>query len=105
MNVSRIQSCYAVHAPRRYTRPTDRCDRPRFGDERCDIRTDGSTPTYDAYAPSNIASPIQPPWRVLSWPTQAVPVKHRAAVAVAAVKAPLGTADVSSVGRTLDLFV
>ena len=109
VNVNRIQSCHAAHDARWWARPIDRgdrADRPRYGDDRCDVQTScGGDRPYDAYCPSNIESPVQPPWRVLPWPTACGPVTRRAAVAVAAVKAPLGLADVSSVGRTLDLFV
>jgi hypothetical protein len=70
-----------------------------------DVRTDGSSPTLPAYAPSSIESPVQPPWRVLSWPTAVRPVKLHETVAASVVKAPVGSADLNSVGRTLDLFV
>ena len=102
VNVSRIQSVYAPHATRRHQGSVDRCDRPRYGDDRVVISTGSDGDAYDAYCPSNIESPIMPPWRVLPWPHAAGPVTHRPA---AAVKAAASTADLNGVGRTLDLFV
>ena len=76
--------------------------KPYYGEGRVDVRNGGGD-TYDSYCPSNIESPIQPPWRVLPWPrvTGVCPVR----VTVAAVKLVTHPADVSSVGRTLDVFV
>ena len=83
MKVTHIQSCYRSVTPRRPVR----CE------------------TSDGARPSSCGSPIQPPWKVLPWPNPRVPVHHRPAAVVAAVKSPLGAADVNGVGRTLDLFV
>ncbi len=99
MNVSAIHSCYAPSAVRCWSRAADRLP-DGVG---VDVRT-GSDTGRDAYTPSNIASPLVPPWRVLPWPRTSA-VAHRHVVPVAAVKVTSGSADVNAVGRTLDLFV
>ena len=103
VNVTPIQSFRAAPAPRTWAGPVGR---PRDGTGQpnaCNASGDGGKDHCCCSASAE--SPIQPPWRVLPWPKAVGPVIRREAVAVAAVKAPLGLADVSSVGRTLDLFV
>ncbi len=99
MNVTAISSCHAVSPARRWSSATDRRDRSLDGD-RVDVRTgfDG-----DAYIPSSVGSPIEPPWRVLPYPRHAAAVCRRVAVPVVTSRA--GLADVNAIGRTLDLFV
>ncbi len=102
VNVTAIHSCYAATAVRRWSPAADRRDRSLDGD-RFEVRT-GSDADGDAYVPSSIASPVQPPWRVLPWP-RAAAAAHRPAAVTGVVKAYPGLADMTLVGRTLDLFV
>ncbi len=106
VNVSRISSCTGAYGPRRWTGPVPPCrgDRPAAPGVDCYCPSDDCG-TVDQTSPT--AGPILPPWKVLPWPRPVgpAPVRTAVAVAVASVKAPLGSADVSGVGRTLDLFV
>ena len=95
MNVSAIHSVYAPSATRPWSRPVDRS----LDGDRVDVRTGFDA---DAYIPSSIESPVEPPWRVLPWPRQATGVRCHCPVAV---NPAVARADVNAIGRTLDLFV
>ena len=99
MTISRLSSCHAYPALRR-------AEKPAANEGRVDVRSaaksDGDP--YDFYCPSSIESPIQPPWRVLPWPADAR-VGHVRPSAAVLIKAAHCRADVSGVGRTLDVFV
>ena len=96
MNISRVHAGYTLHAPRRCEQPVRPADR---NEGRCEARTAEDAGPYDFYCPSNIESPVQPPWRVLPWPrTTAVRAAH-------AVKVVPCRTDLTNVGRTLDVFV
>ena len=95
MNVSAIHAVYAPYGPRRWSRPVDRS----LDGDRVEVRTgfDG-----DAYIPSSVESPVEPPWRVLPWPRPASAARCHCPTAVNPAAA---RADVNAIGRTLDLFV
>jgi hypothetical protein len=103
VNVTPIQSFRSAPGPRTWTGPVGRLRDGAGQSKVCDASGYGGDASN--CCPPSAKFTIQPPWRVLPWPKATGPVIHRHIVAVAAVNQPLGLADVTSVGRTLDLFV